>query len=280
MRLQGKEIQTILILVLLAAAIPFLPNTTVDYWGLINPRKFLTLIILLSIMQFGAYIVMRIFGERMGAVFTGLIGGLVSSTIVYATLPSILATYKNHQNTVLSLSLFSVIAMLVEISIIISAASAKLLSMLIAPILVMAFFAVSIAIYFVLYQNRDDKGLIGDFHFSLYSIIKLAIFMAVILLIVAITKKYLGSHGILPVAFLTGLFEIHGISLATGLLVAQKQINLVDASLAMMLAFSASFVSKFILLWSLSPKQFAIKSSVALLVILLPGLITYFVFIY
>lgn len=69
----------------------------------------------------------------------------------------------------------------------------------------------------------------------------------------------MGPKGIFLVAFLGGLFEIHGITLATALLYLAHQLPINNASLVLYTAIMAVFVSKIFLLWSLTPYRFALR---------------------
>ena len=61
---------------------PFLPNENYGPYDAINPREVGWVIILTSGVGFLGYVLMRIFGANKGTLLTGIIGGLVSSTMV------------------------------------------------------------------------------------------------------------------------------------------------------------------------------------------------------
>lgn len=85
----------------------------------------------------------------------------------------------------------------------------------------------------------------------------------------------LAQKVVLLISFLGGLVEIHGISLATALLYLDHHLTSQGASAVLYTAILASFVSKFFLLWSLTPVRFALETLVFLLGILASGAFTY-----
>jgi uncharacterized membrane protein (DUF4010 family) len=99
----------------------------------------------------------------------------------------------------------------------------------------------------------------------------ISIFLGITLVLIAVAKRFVGTEGMLLITFLGGLFEIHGITLATGLLYLQKQLPINVACLILYVAILASFISKFFLLWSLSPHRFALQTSLFLLVMIASG---------
>lgn len=111
---------------------------------------------------------------------------------------------------------------------------------------------------------------------KLVSIFGTSTFIGFMLILITIAKSYVGTEGILITSFLGGLFEIHGISLAMALLYLGHQLNISDAESVLYVAILASFISKFIILWSLTPYRFALYTSLFLLVMLVSGGVVYY----
>lgn len=58
---------------------PLAPSEPVDPWGLIDVRRVLLIVVLVSALSFAGFIVLRRYGARRGLALTGMLGGLVSS---------------------------------------------------------------------------------------------------------------------------------------------------------------------------------------------------------
>ncbi|MDX1901304.1 MAG: MgtC/SapB family protein [Gammaproteobacteria bacterium] len=271
------EIETAIILVIFALGIvPILPNHTIDPWGLFNPRNFGILIITISTIQLGGYIAIRLFGERFGTAITGLLGGFISSTAVFANLANTLRAHPKFVYSIIASGILATLAMLIEIIAIIFVASPALLFYTITPLLIMCITSI-IFVILLLYHKTIKKTSSPPISYplNLIFILKTSVFIAITLILITIAKRYVGTKGVLMISFLGGFFEIHGITLATVLLYLDHHLTNHEASLVLYTAILASFLSKFFLLWSLTPKRFALKTSLFLLGIILMGGITY-----
>lgn len=278
-KLQPQEIESLIIIIIFALGIiPVLPNHTIDPWQMFNPQKFGILLAVIASMQFGGYVAIRLFGQTLGSAITGFLGGFISSTAIYATLRSSL-NEKNPWPTMAS-AIWSIIAVIIEIAIILLVASPTLCLFVIWPLLMMI--VTSSIIIFILsrVKRHQASNQITIAPLRLSTIFISAILILIMLFLIAITKQYVGTHGIAVVLFLGGFFELHGVTLTTGLLFAEQQIQLQEAAFLLALAFLASFLTKFVLLWTLTPKRFAAWLSMFLLIIISSGgLLYYFVIV-
>jgi len=111
---------------------------------------------------------------------------------------------------------------------------------------------------------------------NIKSVIKLFSFLGGMIIVVAIAQKYIGMEGTLVAVFIAALFELHGVALATALLFTQGQFSLADTGLMISLAIIASFISKFVLLWTLGRNKFSAITSLFLAAMLLSGGAAYF----
>jgi uncharacterized membrane protein (DUF4010 family) len=82
------EIRGALLLGVIAIIVyPLLPRGPVDPWHLVDLRAAWTVVLVISAIAFGNYILLRLYGTR-GIRWTGLLGGLVNSTATVAELAS------------------------------------------------------------------------------------------------------------------------------------------------------------------------------------------------
>lgn len=276
-KFKPHEIETAVLLIIFAFGfLPILPNRTIDPWDLFNPRNFGILIVTIAGIQFAGYVAIRLLGARFGMALTGFLGGLVSSTAVFASLSPSLNTNPKFKLAIMASAISAILAMLVEIVAIVLVASPTLLLFIITPILVMSIVSMGMVICLLHYQKKQSH-----FHskisnpLNLLSVLYTSIFIGLTLILIAIAKRFIGTEGVLLISFLGGLFEIHGISLATALLYLDQHLTINMARLILYTAILASFVSKLFLLWSLTPAKFALQTSLFLLGILVSGGITF-----
>lgn len=266
-----NHIQSIFVILGLIILVLILPNHPIDPWQLFNPFRFGLLIIVLASIQFGGYLAIRAMGERLGMVFTGFFGGLVSSTAVLATLPHLVKSHPELSRPAITAAIFSNIGMLVELIIIIFTVSPALAKTILMPILAMI---ITGGFTTIALMNHDKSPTISKLPpnpFSLIRILRLALIIAAMMFIVAYTQKHVGSNALILVTSLGGLFEIHSVSLATTNLFAQSSISQSEAILLIGTAILSSHLSKFGLLLILSRNQFGLYTAMYLIIMLLVG---------
>jgi len=103
-------------------------------------------------------------------------------------------------------------------------------------------------------SNADDP-LPAQNPLDLKAALKLGLVIGVLLIAVASAQRVFGPAGAQWVAMLGGLFELHGVSLATAVLLREGHVALEAAGRAIGLAILASFLSKFGILWFRSPHR-------------------------
>ena len=81
--LEAGELQAgIQLLLISVVLLPILPNEGYGPWQALNPYAIWWMVVLIALISFAGYFAIKIGGARRGTVFTGLFGGLASSTAV------------------------------------------------------------------------------------------------------------------------------------------------------------------------------------------------------
>lgn len=62
--------------------LPLVPDAAYGPWGVLNPRTIWLLVVLISGVSFVGYVATQLFGTQRGLLFSGVVGGLASSTAV------------------------------------------------------------------------------------------------------------------------------------------------------------------------------------------------------
>lgn len=250
-------VATIQLVVALAVVLPLLPGETQDPWHALSPRRiglFVTLI--LSVSWIG-YVLSRVLGPRRGAGLTALVGGLVSSTVVTATMaqrarrsPDLMVT--GQMATFLASATMSVrlLVMAAVISPRVALAAAPAVSVIGVGMLVGAVWKWRIG------GGKAAPGQAGAElelanPMSLLQALKWAVFMTVVLLAAAAGKQYLGDQGVLVSAALSGLADVDAITLAVTRQAADGSLAANVAVLAIVIAVVVNTLVKAgIALWS------------------------------
>ena len=271
-KLQPNEVRaaaTMIIIVL--CVLVFLPDRTVDPWGLFNPQRFGMLVAIIAAMQFSGYVAIRVFGDQLGVMFMGFFGGLVSSTAVFATLPRFVKNHPERIRSAAAAGILATVGMLTELTILIIAAAPHLFITIALPVLVMIIVGTILSLGLYKHDKGKQALSIPKNPLDFKSITYLSLMIGSMIIIVAVAKLFVGTEGVQVISFLGGLFELHGVSLAAATLFVSGKLALLDARAALLLALAASFITKFILLWSIARNRFAVITSILLLIMLGAG---------
>ncbi len=278
--LQPGEIRAVLILALiLVGIIPLLPVEAVDPWGIIRLRSLGKVIAALLVIQFASHIAIRAFGDKIGILLTSFLGGFVSSTSVFLTLPGKLKKDPSLFRLLCAAALLATIATLIEVLIILFMIDPSLLSHFAIPVIVMIMTA---GVFVIGFSRRQDKVSYPDSStnssrallkqnsspIELASVLKLSAVISLMLVAVSISTKWLGPTAATATAFFGALFELHGVTYSTAELLHHGTIAREAAIVNIAVAIVAAFISKLLILIFLNRGRFAfVVSSILLLMV-------------
>jgi uncharacterized membrane protein (DUF4010 family) len=229
--------------------LPVLPNKTVDPWDCINPYKMWWLVILISGLSFLGYGISRWLGTGRGALLTGLIGGLASSTAVSLSFAkqSKEPAWAGSPDSLASGILVAWSVMFVRIPIIAAIAYPPLLPGLAAPAAAGCLASLALGILYFRRGALAKKGAAAGVPlknpFSLTSALKFALVFGVILLLVKWAGQSFSGRGIYVVSALGGSADPDAIALSMGPFVSEGG-ALRTAVAAIVIAMLANNVTK------------------------------------
>jgi uncharacterized membrane protein (DUF4010 family) len=271
--LQAGEVNAaVILLVFVFVVIPFLPDRTLDPWDLVNPQRLALMITIIAAMQFAGYVAGRVLGSAQGAVLTGVLGGLVSSTAVFLMLAGHARKGTGTPRLAAATALFATAATLVELVAVLFAGSAALAALIAVPVAGMVATGAVVGTLFARGGSNADEPLQAQNPLDVRAALRLGLVIGVLLIAVASAQRAFGSKGAQWVAMVGGLFELHGVSLATAVLLREGHLPLEAAGRATALAILASFLSKFGILCFLGRRaDFALRASAGLAAMLAAG---------
>jgi uncharacterized membrane protein (DUF4010 family) len=223
-------------------------------------------------MQFAGYVAGRVLGSAQGAVLTGMLGGLVSSTAVFLMLAGHARKGRGTPRLAAATALFATAATLVELVVVLLAGSAALARLIAVPVAAMVATGALVGALFARGGSNVEEPLQTQNPLDLKAALKLGLVIGVLLIAVASAQRAFGPKGAQWVAMLGGLFELQGVSLATAVLLREGHVALEVAERATALAILASFLSKFGILWFCGGRaDFALRVSAGLAAMLAAG---------
>lgn len=243
--------------VLVLLIFPFLPDRTIDPFNVFNPRELGWIIILISGIGFVGYLLMKFFGGDKGILMTGIMGGLVSSTVVTWVFSKkskeIPELSKNCAVAILAASTIMVIRVFVWVFIF----NKTLLNDLALPLTFIFLAGLGSAIYFYIKQKATVKTgtdfPLGE-PLNLKGAVVFGLLYTGILLMVSYANTEFGAKGIYLTSAIAGLTDINAITISVTKL-AGDTIEILSAQNAILLATLCNTIVKIgIALWAGSQK--------------------------
>lgn len=276
-KFKPHEIETAIVVIIFALGIlPLLPNRTIDPWSLFNPKDFGILLTTVAGIAFFAYVAVHLFGKQLGIALSGLLGGFVSSLALFMQFGEIVKEYPRSKTAIIVASILATLAMCISVLAIVTVISPSLFTHIAYPIISMTIFGSILSFILLKFQKQksDNRTLLSKPP-SLFSILRTTIIIGLMLVFIALAFRYISKDALAWLGFISGLVEIRAITLVTVLLYLSHKLSIHEVRFIIYVALLASFIAKFVLLWVLTPRRFALKASFYLMLLLLSGGIVY-----
>lgn len=259
-RLQWVEIRAVLILATMSfLALPILPNRTIDPWNTLNPAEIWVLAIMIAAISFGGYVAVRVLGEKRGIIVAAVAGGLASSTATTLTLSRV----AKEQPTAAPL-----LAAGILLAGMVSVARVMLIALVLNRALLVplgsaagaALLLMGAASLFLLFREgrvrREDTSptLTLSNPLELGTALKLAAFIAVVLVGAELIQRFVGNAGLLLAAAAAGIADVDAITVAMARL-GEKPDSLLLAANAILLAVGVNMVAKTVMAGSIGGRR-------------------------
>ncbi len=217
-RLTWPEIRaTLTLLAMSFLLLPVLPDRTVDPWEALNPAEIWLLAIIIAAVSFAGYVAIRIMGDQAGVALAALAGGLASSTAATLAFARMAREKPDAAPLLAGGILLAGVVMMVRVAVIAGALNAALILPLLWPLGVAA---VVLALPCLVLLRR--RGEVSDGQpelamrnpFELGTALKLAGFIAVVMLLAKIVVAEVGEQAVLVVAAVSGLADVDALTLS------------------------------------------------------------------
>jgi len=265
-------LDTLKMAIIAVVILPLLPNQPLDPYGVLNPRHIWLMVVLVSLISYVGYIMIRILGTERGLSITGMLGGLVSSTAV-AT--SMAAEARAHREVIPSAVFATIIAsctmfprVLLEVLVI----NRDLFLPLFLPLASMTVTGMTLA--YLLFKKRKpietDVALSDPFRLS--PALKFGAFFAFILLVSALAGIYFGEAGTYMASVVAGLADVDAITLSMATL-AKTTLGADIAVTAITLATMTNTLVKLAITYILGTREFGMHVSLIFVPMIAVGLL-------
>lgn len=181
----------------------------------IQPYKIWLIVVLVSFISFIGYILIKLLGSSAGIGLTGLVGGLVSSTVTTLSFSKRSKQSPQFNNKFAMAVVLAASIMFPRLLLEITVVNRELMKSMAVPVLVMGGTGMLISVfYFYFSQGEVEQSANVEFSnpFSLKSAISFALIFSCILMVTRLATQYLGSAWLPIVSIISGLTDADAIA--------------------------------------------------------------------
>jgi len=223
-RLGDEDLRAIMTFVLVTCIIlPVLPNRTYDLvtpLNVLNPFEIWLMVVLMTGISLGGYLVYKFLGRSAGILLGGLLGGAISSTAT--TLSYAQRARESWDSARLATAVILIASTVVYVRVLIEvvAIAPSHFTQMVPPIaLMMGASAALSGLMWLRVRQGSERMPAQSNPTELKSAVVFAALYAGVLMALSAAKTYLGGQGLYAVALLSGLTDMDAITLSTSRLV-------------------------------------------------------------
>lgn len=248
------------LLLISVVVLPVLPDRGFGPFSALNPYKLWWAVVLLALLSFLGFVLMRWFGTRRGLTLTSLLGGMVSSTATTATLARWAKEAPQWRPLAAGGATLACAAMFGRMAVLVAVAAPALGT---TAIVTLAAMAVTGAAFGAYLTTRERAQKLPDLStqnpLKLTAAVQFALFLAAVLLVGRFLSDRFGDAGLLVTAAISGLVDVDAITLSVGRMVSDGVAGAEVAGVAVFLAAAVNQATKLGLLWVLDGRSLALK---------------------
>jgi uncharacterized membrane protein (DUF4010 family) len=242
-KLQWAELRSAVILLALTfVVLPIVPSEPIGPFGGVSPSRILVLVIVLAAISFCGYIAVRLFGDTVGEVVAGAIGGVVSSTAMTITNARRSAVEEKMVGPLAAGAASAGGVSLLRTGLLVFVLAPPVAPMLIGPLLAGAAAMLAYALVLarhsaVQHQKRPVKN-----PFDLDAVVKMALVLVGVAFLARAASAIWGDGGLYVASALAGLADVDAVAVTVaGMLPALPHLT---ASMAIGFAVLSNMLAK------------------------------------
>lgn len=251
------------LLIVFAILLPLLPSRTLDPWGVLSPQKVGWMVALIAAVDFLGYALNRVLGSHRGAVMTGLVGGMVSSTVVTVAMSRQAKDDPSFRGPGQIAVMLACAVMGVRVAILAGVVGGPdLAKSLLLPMAAMV--ATLLGAAWWTYRSSpaqavgpEEMPLRNPFH--LKRALGWGLALATVLLVSAAARAWFGDQGLMVAAGLSGVADVDPITLAVSSQVHTIGLPTGTAILAIVLAIATNTLAKAGFAWISGGRAFGLR---------------------
>jgi len=251
---------------------PLLPDTPLDPWGVLSPREIWLMVVLVSLIGYVGYVLIRILGTERGLTLTGFLGGLVSSTAVTTSMASEVKVNHAILYSAVFATAIACCTMFPRVLFIVLLVNRDLFLPLLLPLLSMTLVGVALAYILMRKSAPLSKEVVVKDPFRIVPALKFGLFFAFVLLVSNLATTYFGDAGAYAAAVIGGLADVDAVTLSMSTL-AKSTLDTTTAVNAITLAAMTNTLVKLSIAYILGNIEFGNRIATIFVPMILIGLL-------
>ena len=246
-RIHPAELNAVLQLgVVTAAVLPLLPDAGYGPYGALNPFRLWLAVILIAALSLGGHVAARWRGPQQGLLWSGLVGGLASSTAATLALSRSARTQPALAAPAAAGIVGACGVMFVRMAVVATLLQPQLALAMAGPLLLLA--GVCFAATWVLWRGRSDgpgaavstEGRL----FDLPTALGFGVLLGLVAVLARAAQAAVGNAGVSAVGFVSGRADVDAPLVSSLQMAAQGEVTAGVAMTAIVLAVAANMVVK------------------------------------
>ncbi|MEX1010134.1 MAG: MgtC/SapB family protein [Chthoniobacterales bacterium] len=229
--------------------LPLVPDRPYGPYGAFNPHMIWLMVVLVSGLGFVGYVAVRIFGEQRGIPFTGLLGGLASSTATTLAMSRQSRAWPETGRLCALAVVLACTVMLARVAVLVGVVSPAVLARLAPWLALVALPGLVFTVWSWRHFSPQEPAAGAAAHevrnpLNLRIAIQFAVLYAVIVLLVRWSDDQFGGAGVYWASFFSGLTDLDAISLSLSQLHRAGHLIANEAARAVLIAAGANSLLK------------------------------------
>jgi len=240
---------TLRLLLITIVLLPVLPNKGFGPWQAFNPYEIWWMVVLIAAISYVGYFIGRAFGPERGVLLTGLMGGMVSSTVVAITFARRPRLSEDGDELVAAAIVAASATMFPRMLVIVALTAPILIRRLLWPLLAATIIPFAAAAWYAMRAGRNADGetlkeLEPQNPLDLWFAVKFGVALAAVMILSRAAAELIGIRGLYMLAGLSGLVDVDAITLSIASMLREGQAAANVASVAILITAAVNTVIK------------------------------------
>lgn len=252
----------------------FFSESSLNEFTIFNFYHIWLMVVFISAITYVGYILMKILGAKRGILLTGVLGGLMSSTVLTSSFSLESKRFKSLANPLLIGIILASSIMFFRIIFEVAIVNANLLPNVLF-LSIMGFVGLIIVLYLFTKNTKEHVGEVDQKSpFTLMPAIKFALFFFLIILLTKVFTLTFGDKGIYAIAFFSGFADVDVITLTLSKMALENTITNMTAATGIFIAALSNTIFKAGITYYVGSKELSKSAIYSYIIIVLIGLLS------